>query len=148
MEGLVSCRINPACAYSRKLQFRLLPSSTLRLRKSVSGFPLGIMKQPSSFNVTAASVQPIGGSKGSQSGNTVPSKGYLSLWCCLLDPGFWNHTIDCLFLKMIEILELWRNADAVCFDVDSTVCVDEGIDELAEFCGAGKAVAEWTARLA
>jgi phosphoserine phosphatase len=27
------------------------------------------------------------------------------------------------------------------------VCVDEGIDELAEFCGAGKAVAEWTARL-
>lgn len=34
----------------------------------------------------------------------------------------------------------------MCFDVDSTVCVDEGIDELAEFCGAGKAVAEWTAR--
>ena len=48
---------------------------------------------------------------------------------------------------MIETLELWRNADAVCFDVDSTVGVDEGIDELAEFCGAGKAVAEWTARL-
>lgn len=41
---------------------------------------------------------------------------------------------------------MWRNADAVCFDVDSTVCLDEGIDELAEFCGAGKAVAEWTAR--
>ena len=35
----------------------------------------------------------------------------------------------------------------MCFDVDSTVCIDEGIDELAEFCGAGKAVAEWTARL-
>lgn len=45
-----------------------------------------------------------------------------------------------------EVLEIWRNADAVCFDVDSTVCIDEGIDELAEFCGAGKAVAEWTAR--
>ncbi|KAM6550736.1 hypothetical protein CsatB_000544 [Cannabis sativa] len=44
------------------------------------------------------------------------------------------------------VLKLWRNANAVCFDVDSTVCVDEGIDELAEFCGAGKAVAEWTAR--
>ncbi|XP_027156042.1 phosphoserine phosphatase, chloroplastic-like isoform X2 [Coffea eugenioides] len=28
----------------------------------------------------------------------------------------------------------------------SKVCLDEGIDELAEFCGAGKAVAEWTAR--
>lgn len=41
---------------------------------------------------------------------------------------------------------MWRNANAVCFDVDSTVCVDEGIDELAEFCGAGEAVAEWTAR--
>ena len=35
----------------------------------------------------------------------------------------------------------------MCFDVDSTVCIDEGIDELAEFCGAGRAVAEWTARL-
>lgn len=27
------------------------------------------------------------------------------------------------------------------------MCVDEGIDEFAEFCGAGKAVAEWTSRL-
>ncbi|WCJ35082.1 3-phosphoserine phosphatase [Euphorbia peplus] len=45
-----------------------------------------------------------------------------------------------------EVLELWRGADAVCFDVDSTVCLDEGIDELAEFCGAGVAVAEWTAK--
>ena len=43
-------------------------------------------------------------------------------------------------------MDLWRDVEAVCFDVDSTVCVDEGIDELAEFCGAGKAVAEWTAR--
>lgn len=42
---------------------------------------------------------------------------------------------------------MWQNADAVCFDVDSTVCLDEGIDELAEFCGAGTIVAEWTARL-
>lgn len=41
---------------------------------------------------------------------------------------------------------MWKNSDAVCFDVDSTVCLDEGIDELAEFCGAGEAVAEWTAR--
>uniref|UniRef100_A0A0E0F7V3 phosphoserine phosphatase n=2 Tax=Oryza TaxID=4527 RepID=A0A0E0F7V3_9ORYZ len=44
------------------------------------------------------------------------------------------------------VLETWCNADAVCFDVDSTVCLDEGIDELADFCGAGKAVAEWTAK--
>lgn len=43
-----------------------------------------------------------------------------------------------------------RNADAVCFDVDSTVdstvILDEGIDEDTNFCGAGKAVAEWTAK--
>lgn len=38
----------------------------------------------------------------------------------------------------------WRNADAVCFDVDSTVCRDEAIDELAEFCGVGQQVAELT----
>ncbi|KAL3617851.1 hypothetical protein CASFOL_038172 [Castilleja foliolosa] len=42
---------------------------------------------------------------------------------------------------------LWRNANVVCFDLDSKVCLDEGIDELAECCGAGEAVAEWTARL-
>lgn len=45
-----------------------------------------------------------------------------------------------------EALNLWRDVNAVCFDVDSTVCIDEGIDEFAEFCGAGKAVAEWTSR--
>ncbi|KAH9314687.1 hypothetical protein KI387_023314, partial [Taxus chinensis] len=45
-----------------------------------------------------------------------------------------------------EVLKIWRNADAVCFDVDSTVCIDEGIDELAEFCGAGEAVEAWTSR--
>ncbi|KAE8802533.1 Phosphoserine phosphatase, chloroplastic [Hordeum vulgare] len=45
-----------------------------------------------------------------------------------------------------EVLETWRNANAVCFDVDSTVCLDEGIDELADFCGAGQAVAEWTTK--
>nr|GEY00107.1 phosphoserine phosphatase, chloroplastic [Tanacetum cinerariifolium] len=28
--------------------------------------------------------------------------------------------------------------------VDSIVCTDEGIDELAMFCGVGKAIAEWT----
>ena len=40
----------------------------------------------------------------------------------------------------------WRQAQAVCFDVDSTVCVDEGIDELAAFMGSGAAVAAWTAK--
>eukprot|EP00252_Welwitschia_mirabilis_P008350 TRINITY_DN20155_c0_g1_i1.p1 TRINITY_DN20155_c0_g1~~TRINITY_DN20155_c0_g1_i1.p1 ORF type:complete len:309 (+),score=61.36 TRINITY_DN20155_c0_g1_i1:104-1030(+) len=45
-----------------------------------------------------------------------------------------------------DTVKTWRTADAVCFDVDSTVCVDEGIDELAKFCGAGDAVAAWTSR--
>uniref|UniRef100_A0A453AYM1 Phosphoserine phosphatase n=2 Tax=Aegilops tauschii subsp. strangulata TaxID=200361 RepID=A0A453AYM1_AEGTS len=45
-----------------------------------------------------------------------------------------------------EVLETWRSVNAVCFDVDSTVCLDEGIDELADFCGAGQAVAEWTTK--
>lgn len=35
---------------------------------------------------------------------------------------------------------IWRNADAVCFDVDSTVIKEEGIDELAKFCGKGSDV--------
>jgi phosphoserine phosphatase len=39
-----------------------------------------------------------------------------------------------------------QKAQAVCFDVDSTVIQDEGIDILADFKGAGKAVAELTRR--
>lgn len=39
---------------------------------------------------------------------------------------------------------VWRKADAVCFDVDSTVCQDEGIDELAAYLGVGEAVANVT----
>ncbi|KAK6920990.1 hypothetical protein RJ641_014668 [Dillenia turbinata] len=81
--------------------------------------PIGMMKHPNLLNSVAASIQPLKASGPAHFDNTLPSK---------------------------EVLEIWRTADAVCFDVDSTVCVDEGIDELAEFCGAGKAVAEWTAR--
>lgn len=43
-------------------------------------------------------------------------------------------------------VDVWRKADAVCFDVDSTVCIDEGLDELAAHLGAGEAVAEWTTK--
>ena len=42
-----------------------------------------------------------------------------------------------------EVKSVWRNADAVCFDVDSTVIMEEGLDELANFCGKGTEVAEW-----
>ena len=37
---------------------------------------------------------------------------------------------------------LWRSADCVCFDVDSTVCRDEAIDELARFANKEKQVQE------
>lgn len=30
---------------------------------------------------------------------------------------------------------IWKKAQAVCFDVDSTVISSEGIDELAKFAG-------------
>ena len=35
---------------------------------------------------------------------------------------------------------LWKTADCVCFDVDSTVCTDEAIDELATFLDVGDKV--------
>lgn len=38
--------------------------------------------------------------------------------------------------------EIFRRANAVCFDVDSTLIVEEGIDQLAKYCGAGAQVAE------
>ncbi|XP_028856219.1 phosphoserine phosphatase [Denticeps clupeoides] len=44
----------------------------------------------------------------------------------------------------VQTKELFRRADAVCFDVDSTVIREEGIDELAKFCGVGDAVTEMT----
>lgn len=45
-----------------------------------------------------------------------------------------------------EARRVFRAAKVVCFDVDSTVVTEEGIDVLAGHCGAGKAVAEFTAR--
>lgn len=45
-----------------------------------------------------------------------------------------------------EVKACWRQAEAVCFDVDSTVCVDEGIDEFAAFCGVSEQVKELTVK--
>ncbi|KAK9865484.1 hypothetical protein WJX84_011055 [Apatococcus fuscideae] len=42
--------------------------------------------------------------------------------------------------------QLWQTAEAICFDVDSTLCIDESIDELATYLGVGHEVAEATAR--
>lgn len=38
------------------------------------------------------------------------------------------------------VQEIFRKTDAVCFDVDSTVIQEEGIDELAKFCNKGEEV--------
>nr|XP_012224723.1 PREDICTED: phosphoserine phosphatase isoform X2 [Linepithema humile] len=46
--------------------------------------------------------------------------------------------------NMNNIINIYRKADAVTFDVDSTVITEEGIDELANFCGKGKQITELT----
>ncbi|XP_007576859.1 phosphoserine phosphatase [Poecilia latipinna] len=58
---------------------------------------------------------------------------------CLINPLLFRT-----MTTMQETKELFRRADAVCFDVDSTVIREEGIDELAKFCGVGDAVREMT----
>lgn len=45
-----------------------------------------------------------------------------------------------------NILDVLSNLDGICFDVDSTFCQDESIDELAEFLGCGDVVRELTAK--
>ena len=62
-----------------------------------------------------------------------------------------------------KVLQIWRTAQAVCFDVDSTLyatntstlfkghdCMDriqeESIDELADFLGMGERIAQLTER--
>ena len=39
-------------------------------------------------------------------------------------------------------MKIFQKADAVCFDVDSTLIQDESIDDLAKFCGVGDEVQE------
>lgn len=41
-----------------------------------------------------------------------------------------------------DVKLVWKNADAVTFDVDSTVIQEEGIDELAKYCNKGEQVTE------
>lgn len=43
-----------------------------------------------------------------------------------------------------EAREMLKRAQIVCFDVDSTIITEEGIDELAQFCGKGAEVAALT----
>ncbi|XP_066146346.1 phosphoserine phosphatase-like [Euwallacea fornicatus] len=45
-----------------------------------------------------------------------------------------------------EVFAILKRVDCVCFDVDSTVIREEGIDELAKFCGKGLEVAKLTSQ--
>ncbi|XP_073124535.1 phosphoserine phosphatase, chloroplastic-like [Henckelia pumila] len=122
MESLVGFQIKLNPIYSLgdpKQKSTFFPALNLSAARRVFISPTRLVRNHKSFCSVAVSVQSQVASTMEHFDNTVPSK---------------------------EILEVWRAANAVCFDVDSTVCLDEGIDELAEFCGAGKAVADWTAR--
>lgn len=44
------------------------------------------------------------------------------------------------------VLDIWHKAEAVCFDVDCTITVNDTLDLLAEFMGVGEAVAELTSK--
>lgn len=57
---------------------------------------------------------------------------------CACRPSSW--------LGREKTLELWLTAQAVCFDVDSTVITDEGIEVLAAHNGQLEAVRKWTER--
>lgn len=47
---------------------------------------------------------------------------------------------------MATVKQLFKNASAVCFDVDSTVSTEEGIDVLAAFAGRADEVVQLTKR--
>lgn len=46
--------------------------------------------------------------------------------------------------RTVEARDMLKKAQIVCFDVDSTIITEEGIDELAQFCGKGSEVAALT----
>ncbi|XP_068654455.1 phosphoserine phosphatase, chloroplastic isoform X2 [Aristolochia californica] len=118
MEGLM-INLNSISVRHNSDHCSLPPTSTSSLSKGLYKLPFRTMRKFKASKLVVTSAQAPHAATPAHVDNSVPNR---------------------------EVLEKWRNADAVCFDVDSTVCLDEGIDELAEFCGAGKAVAEWTAR--
>lgn len=64
------------------------------------------------------------------------------VYACVCGQSFASQT----GLAIDHAKKVLKDADAVAFDVDSTVICEEGIDRLADFLGQGKAVAELTAR--
>ncbi|XP_035895879.1 phosphoserine phosphatase isoform X2 [Anopheles stephensi] len=58
--------------------------------------------------------------------------------------GMTNDRPTELSKRTTEAREALKKAQIVCFDVDSTIITEEGIDELAQFCGKGSEVAALT----
>lgn len=55
-----------------------------------------------------------------------------------------SSAVDSKSKRVLEAKRIIHSADIVCFDVDSTVIQEEGIDELANFCGKGEEVRNLT----
>ena len=55
-----------------------------------------------------------------------------------------HHTGSDVGKQVEAAAQIIETTDIVCFDVDSTVIKEEGIDELARFCGKGEDVARLT----
>ncbi|KAJ6851532.1 phosphoserine phosphatase, chloroplastic-like [Iris pallida] len=119
MAGLISARNTAVHLFSDSLHSQLPQIVSKNSKEGPLKLSFGFSRSScyKPLTIMASALQPQSTKSASQFDNTLPSR---------------------------EKLKIWRNVDAVCFDVDSTVCLDEGIDELADFCGAGKAVAEWT----
>ncbi|RWW20777.1 hypothetical protein GW17_00015096, partial [Ensete ventricosum] len=131
MAGLVSAHVNLVCPSYIICRSPLLRSTLLQIPEMAIKHPVIVMKYCKPLSVVVSSLQPPKSISTSQFSNTIPSE-------VLPYKKIFKHSE--------EVLNIWCSVDAVCFDVDSTVCLDEGIDELANFCGAGKAVAEWTTK--
>ncbi|KAK9684492.1 hypothetical protein RND81_10G213800 [Saponaria officinalis] len=120
MESLMnSCIAHAPAGHLKQYSQSFIPASFHTSTLKLHQSPSWMSKTSKMITSAASPFQPPEASTTNRFDNTLPSK---------------------------EVLDLWRHVDAVCFDVDSTVCIDEGIDEFAEFCGAGKAVAEWTSK--
>lgn len=55
-----------------------------------------------------------------------------------------HHTGSEVGKQVEAAAQIIQSTQVVCFDVDSTVITEEGIDELARFCGKGEEVARLT----
>ncbi|MEQ2189551.1 hypothetical protein GOODEAATRI_026372 [Goodea atripinnis] len=96
------------------------------------------------WRVTSSAVSPLRAVSLGSSPNEQPALFCLPPWGDATGTEDVHPSTHRTMTTIQETKELFRRADAVCFDVDSTVIKEEGIDELAIFCGVGDAVREMT----